>query len=231
MHSNKKSILKLKVLITLLFSCHFCFGQQQQYCINFPSFKAYVNNILVDSTNHWSEYPKPPKVADDVLLGMENEIITDDSARYFLNHLCFKNYKWAIDYDNAFNYFNKKDYTYTILALTAHWNPDLRVSALTQLNKKFRIRPFINSAKAKNGEWKKYDPIAIQFLINLLQSNPLLINGSENATIHGYYISNILWNLDLLTGENIVGENNLREWYKNDLQLSAAVLKWKNHIK
>ena len=70
-----------------------------------------------------------------------------------------------------------------------------------------------------------------EFMEKLLESNPLFISGSENATIHGNYISNILRNLDLLTGENIMENKDFRDWYKNDLQFETAVLKWKAHIK
>jgi hypothetical protein len=135
------------------------------------------------------------------------------------------------DYENAFNYINKMDYGYSLLVLTAHWNPDIRVMALYHLNKKLAIRPLVNSRKMKNGEWKKYDKIATEFLLYLLENNPLFISGSENATIHHNYISNICWNLDLLTREHILEKKNFRDWYKNDLQFETAVLQWKAHLK
>lgn len=83
----------------------------------------------------------------------------------------------------------------------------------------------------KNGEWQKFDKIATEFLVYLLESNPIFISGSENSTIHSYYISNILWNLDLLTHENIAEKRAVRDWYKNDLQFETAVLQWKSHAK
>ncbi len=83
----------------------------------------------------------------------------------------------------------------------------------------------------KNGEWNKLDKISLSFLINLLECNPLFINGSENATIHSLYISNILWSLDLLTKEEIVKNQYLRNWYSNDLKFQKALLKWRSYIK
>ena len=222
----------MKKTIFLFFSLisNFIYAQQQDSG-DFMEFKKFVFNIFEDTTNHWSEYPKPPGVTDDVLLGMKGEINSDDSAKIYLEKLSFKNFKSAVDYEKALQYFNKVDYEYTLLGLATHWNPDLRVYALKQLNKKIMIRPLINSVKMKNGEWKKYNKIAIEFLIYLLESNPLFINGSENATIHSFYISNILWNLDLLTGENIVGKKSLSEWYKNDLQFETALIRWKSYVK
>jgi hypothetical protein len=196
--------MKILAILFLTFTSSICYGQQQQHSISFPAFRNYIFNIAEDSTDYWKEYPKPPKITDDILLEMEKEIIADDSAKYYLERLSFKNYKWAVDYENALSYINRMDYGYTLVALTAHWNPDLRLTAVLQLNKKLSIRPLFNSVKMKNGEFKKFDKIAIGFLLYLLESNPLFISGSENATIHGYYISNLLWNLDLLSGENIV---------------------------
>ena len=223
--------MKILAILFLTFTCSLCYGQQQQYSISFPAFRNYIFNIAEDSTDYWKEYPKPPKITDDILLEMEKEIYADDSAKYYLERLSFKNYKWAVDYENALSYINRMDYGYTLIALTAHWNPDLRLTAVLQLNKKLSIRPLINSVKMKNGEWEKFDKITIRFLVYLLERNPLFISGSENATIHGYYISNILWNLDLLSGENIVEKKNFRDWYKNDLQFETAILKWKEHLK
>jgi hypothetical protein len=162
---------------------------------------------------------------------MEKEIVSDDSVKFFLERLSRGKYKSAIDYENAFKYITKMDYGYSLLALSVHWHPDIRVKALLNLNQKLTIRPLVNSVKMKNGEWKKYDKIAIEFLIHTLESSTLFMTGSENATIHSIYISNILWNLDLLTQENIVEKKQFRDWYKNDLQFEHAVLKWKAHVK
>ncbi|MHC1776603.1 MAG: hypothetical protein AB9834_14460 [Lentimicrobium sp.] len=220
-------IFTLLFLISIISSC----TGQQQYTGDFPAFKNYIFNIVEDSTNSWSEYPTPPKVTDSVLFGMQKEIMADDSSRYYLEQLSVKNYKGAVDYENAFKYIDRMDYGYSLLALTAHWNPDLRVYALVHLNKKLTIRTLVNSRKMKNGEWERYDKVAVEFLVYLLESNPLFVSGSENATIHGNYISNILRNLDLLTGENIMENKDFRDWYINDLQFETAVLKWKAHIK
>lgn len=223
--------MKTKLLLFFFSISFFCCGQQQQYCINFPSFKTYIFKILEDYTRFQSEYPKPPQVTDSVLLGMEREIVADDSAKFFLERLSREKYKSGIDYESAFKYIHKMDYGYSLLALSVHWNPDIRVKALLNLNQELTIRPLVNSVKMKNGEWKKYDKIAIEFLIYILESNPLFISGSESSTIHSLYISNILWNLDLLTHENIAEKKQFRDWYKNDLQFQQAVLKWKAHVK
>ncbi len=219
------------LLILLIFLCNINRAQSQRNSVDFPAFKNYVISIVEDTTNHWSEYPKPPKVTDNVLYGMEIEIKNNDSAHYYLGKLSFSNYKTHQEETIAFGYLGKMDYTYSILALTANWNPDVRVQALIFLNQKLSMRQKVNSTKMKNGEWKAFDKVAIEFLTYLLEHNPLIISGSENSTIHSYYLSNIIWNLDLLTDENLADKKHISAWYKNDSQFNEAILKWKSHVK
>ena len=192
-------------------------------------FNKYIKTILEDSTNQWKEYPKPPPLTDDVLTGLKEEL-KNDSTRYYFEQLCPANLKSHQNYINALSFFEKHQNSYSILAVTAHWNPDARISALKSLNFLIKLRPLICATKERFKQLKQDDQVAIKFLLFLLESNPLFINGSENATIHGVYMSNILWNLDLLTIENIVDGKNLNDWYKNDLQFESSVLKWKNHL-
>ena len=230
---NKLCFEKVSIafLILLIVTIHTSFAQNAQYCIALPSFRNHINDILLDTSKQWIEYPKQPKVTDSVLVELEKEMISDDSAKMFLEHLSFKNYKQASDYENALKYFFKKDYWYAILALTVHWSPDCRISALLELKKKLQIRLLENSVFNKNGVWKKQYRISTEFLIHVLESNPLFISGSENATIHSYFISNLIWDLDLITHENIVENKAIRDWYKNDSQFKQAILQWKSHIK
>jgi len=230
---NKLCFEKVSIaFIILIFGTFYTsFAQNAQYCINFPTFRNHINGIMLDTSKQWIEYPKQPKVTDSVLVELEKEMISDDSAKMFLEHLSFKNYKQASDYENALKYFFNKDYWYAILALTVHWSPDCRISALLELKKKLQFRLLVNSVYNKNGVWKKQYRISTEFLIHVLESNPLFISGSENATIHSYFISNLIWDLDLITHENIVENKAIRDWYKNDLQFQQAVLKWKTHIK
>lgn len=221
----------IKILFSVILLSTYASGQNPQHCGNFPIFKEYIYSIIEGPSANFKEYPNPPKISDAVLLGLEQEITANDSAKIYLDKLSLKKFTTAQDYEDAFSFIQKKDYDYALLALAAHWNPDIRVLALIRLNQKLSMRPLVNSRKMKNGAWQKFDAIAINFLIYLLESNPLMIPGSENATIHGYYISNILWNLDLLTHENIAAKKPLRDWYKNDLQFEQDLLQWKSHSK
>ncbi len=222
--------MKTGILILSLVISMAGYAQNSPADSSFSSFKKYIYSIMEDTTTFWSEYPRPPLITDHVLLGMQQEIIKDDSAKYWLERLSFKKFKSAQDYERAFNYLLSMDHFYSMLAMTAHWNPDARVTALKRLNERQARKPLVNSRKMKNGQWKIEDAVALEFSLYLLAHNPLFISGSENATIHGFYISNILWYLDLLTGEQIAGKKYFREWYKNEKQFAEAIRQWKSHL-
>jgi len=192
-------------------------------------FNKYVKSIVEDTSNRWKEYPKPPELTTDVLDGIKSEI-KEDSVKYYLEQLSFLNMKTHWDYSKSLSYFEKHQNIYCILAATAHWNPDTRLAALKSLQNLINLRVLYHFTIQKLEELKTVDQVCLKFLIYLLESNPLFINGSENATIHNYYITNILWSLDLLSNEHIIGGKSFREWYKNDLQYEADVLKWKRHL-
>ena len=206
-----------------------CISQVIEIDPGFILFNKYIKTILEDSTNQWKEYPKPPPLTEDVLTGLKDEL-KNDSTKYYFESLSPANFKSHQNYKNALSFFENHQNSYSILALTAHWNPDARISALKSLNFLIKLRPLICATKERFKQLKHDDQVAIKFLLYLLESNPLFINGSENATIHGIYISNILWDLDLLTTEKIVDGKNINDWYKNDLQFESSVLKWKNHL-
>jgi hypothetical protein len=223
--------MKIGILILSLAISTLVYAQNPPADSSFFSFKKYICSIMEDTTSYWSEYPKPPMITDPVLLGMKQEIVKDDSAKHYLARLSFKKFKSAEDYIMAFYYLWSGDYFYSILAMTAHWNPDIRVIALQHLSKRQTIKPLVNSRKMKNGQWEIEDTTALEFSLYLLENNPLFIPGSENATIHEFYMSNIFWYLDLLTGEHIAGKKYFRDWYKNEKQFAEAILQWKSHLK
>lgn len=216
---------KLPILIVFLFLFVECQSQQANREVKSSSFSIYVKNILEDSTNFWHEYPKPSALTDAVLGKLATEL-TDDSTKYFFEQLSISKIK-DHNYRKSFFYFEKNNKLFCILAMTAYWNPDARLDALKSLSQLIKVRALYKADIKKLQEENK---VILSFLIYLLESTPLFISGSENATIHSIYISNILWNLDLLTNENIVSGKSVREWYKNDLQFETAVLQWKSHL-
>ncbi len=203
--------------------------QSQTKKVEPSEFERYVMSVLEDSTNRWSEYPKPPRLTVEVLSGLKKEI-EKDSVRYYFDYLKYSDNKTLSDYMTSYNYFDKHHNVNCTFAMMAHWNPDVRVYTMININEKLKGRSILNSGIKINAKLSGDDLLLLSFLIYLLESNPLNISESENSTIHGNYISLIASNLDLLTGENSTNGKQLRDWYKNDLQFESAVLKWKSHI-
>jgi hypothetical protein len=216
---------KYIMLFMLLLPFIGCQSQKTTKDINASAFNEYVRNILTDSTNMWKEYPKPPAVTHDVLQQLSLELI-DDSTKYFFGQLSISKMK-DHDYRNSLDYFEKNNKLFCVLAMAAHWEPDARVDALKSLSYLIKIGALY---KANIQKLQAENNVVLSFLIYLLESTPLFIPGSENATIHSMYISNILWDLDLIANENIVAGKSINEWYKNDLQYETAILKWKSHL-
>ena len=211
-------------LVTFLY----CKSENADTTILRSSFKKYANSILKDPTNRWSEYPKPPDLTDEVLAGFEKEMLNDSAKYYFekLGPTVLTEYR---EYMASLKYFEGHKFKYCVLAMLAHWNPDARTYTAMSMNSRLMIRR--ESESTSFVETFPEDKVTLRFLIYLLESNPLFINGSENATIHRNYISNIAWNIDLLTGEKFTNQKYINEWYKNDLNYESIVMKWKEHLK
>jgi hypothetical protein len=222
---------KMKRILTfafILFAFQACQSQEIKQNQVTPEFRKFVNDVLVDTVGFTREFPKPPAVTDEVLVELQREF-KDDSTKFYFEQLSNKNLKERREYEKPLKYLSNYHHTITLLALSVHSDPDIRVIALKALNSTIRMRVMVCAQQSTYDQFDKDDIVIGHFLVHVLESNPLIIPGSENSTIHGFYISNILWILDLVTKENIVGEKQLSEWYKNDLQFEQAVLKWKNH--
>lgn len=215
-------------LFLLILSVSACLSNNKSVDEKSHQFKLYVQSILSDSSNRWQEYPKPPAITDSVLVRLEPEL-KDDSTKYFFDRFSANKFK-SSEYQTAIDYFYSHKKFYTLLSLSVHWNPDVRVYSLTKFKTVFLERGLICGGKSVYDGFYIDNRTALKFLIYVLESNPFMITGSENSTIHGVYISNILWMLDLLTGERIVDFKEARDWYKNDLQYENAILKWKSYI-
>ncbi len=125
----------------LLIFIDFLNAQEKQYCVNFPSFKEHILKIFDGSSSVFVEYPKPPKISDTILYEMEKEAMSD-SLMIYLNDFSVIKYKNSSIQEKAVEYINKNGHEYSLLALTAHWNPDLRLKALIQINKKSKNKTF-----------------------------------------------------------------------------------------
>ncbi len=128
----------------------------------------------------------------------------NDSAKYYFDKLTHKKPHGSIELKSVISFFEKNHFPFCLLAITAHWNPDARVYSIRAIKRRIEMRPMIFTTKAGYAELAHQDTIITSFLIYLMEHNPLFIPGSENSTIHGNYLSNILLTLDLYTKEEIM---------------------------
>ena len=191
-------------------------------------FGNYVDSILVDPLNRWHEYPKPPSLTDEVLFGLKEELV-NDSAKFYFEKLGPNNSVDHSQYMASLNYFESHGFGYCVLAMLVHWNPDARTYTAMELYSKLKADS--QNGKIEAGKMSSENLVKLRFLIYILESNPLIISGSENSTIHQNYLSNMAWCIDILTGENLTDRKYLSEWYKNDLNFESIVLKWKEHLR
>ncbi len=221
-------MIKKNILYFLMISNFGCYSNTPNSKQIPEIFRKNVSSVLENKSSVNNDHPKPPALTDEILSGLIDELKID-SANYYFNQLSPDNMKSHGEINQAMNYFQTNNDWYCLMAICAHWNPDARIIALQAMNFLVKIRPMICTTKTYSDIYENNKQEAIKFLIFLLESNPIFISGSENATIHSIYIANIMWNLDLTTNEKIVNGLQVREWYKNDLQLENAILQWKSH--
>ncbi len=185
------------------------------------SFEQYVYSVLSDSENRWKEYPKCPQLTSDVLSGLEKELQTD-SAKYYFNKLKPLNLDHEA-YMSSMKYFERNNDTYCLLAMTVHGNPDCRTYTMMSMFSRLSLIKDTDLSKPLSIEQK----VIVRFLIYVMENNPKFIDGSENSTIHENYLSNIAWNLDLLTGSKLTLGKHLREWFENEKHYNQIVQQWK----
>ena len=197
-------------------------------CNDYSQLEKYINQVLTNKDDKSGEYPKPPKLPSYIEIKLEEEL-ENDSAKFY-----FTQFRKDLFLSNAchigLKYFEKKQDVFTLASLSIHWNPNVRVYSQKALNKVLKVRELLCLTKVGYEEINSDNKLIGLYLIYILNSNPIFISGSENSTIHGFFVSNITWNLDLITKENITDHKLIYEWYKNNLQYENAKSVWKNKL-
>jgi hypothetical protein len=154
--------------------------------------------------------------------------LKDDSARYHLER--FSRRFWSEDGRNTkgFRFIRRHMDFHLSIAATAHWNADVRITALDEVMNYRRMRPMVCTTKDGYAALEEQDRRAVRYLVMVLENTPLFIPGSENSTIHGVYIDRILRTLDLFTGTSFfpVEEGRIHSNYSEGAVLDA-VAHWK----
>ena len=221
-------------LLPLLLACHASIAQPDlpgawPVCTTIDAaFVDLVQRTLNDSTDLFQgAYPMPPALTCELLEGLQ-ERLEDDSARYHFAR--FSRRYWMEGGRNANGLrFIKQHMDFDLsIAATAHWNADVRITALDELMNYRRMRPMVCTTKEGYARLVLQDERTIRYLIHVLENTPWSIGGSENSTIHGVYIGRILSALDLFTGTELfqLKEGQLHVPF-TDQRIRDALTQWK----
>jgi hypothetical protein len=221
------------IIFYTIFFYSVVFAQNATNCQEQNSFEGYLRCVIEDHSKDSKQYPKPPFLTDSLIAEVQREFELHDSTRYFLNNFSYYQQRFVPHREQpeqSLNYFFRKDCFYTLLALTAHWNPDTRIYATRELQKLIRVSMVRNDQKLKTGMRAKEYRSAKEFLIYVLENTPWAISGSENATIHDLYIQAILNCMYLLFGER-PPYNDSQVYNFTDKEIENNINRWKEQLK
>jgi hypothetical protein len=117
------------------------------------------------------------------------------------------------------------------MAATAHWYADTRIEGLRELQEYRRMRPLVCTTKEGNAMLLRQDSAAVRYLIQVLETTPMHITGSENATIHSIYMREVMATLDLFTGQSHMTkpEEDMRI-HRSEAGVQHAITDWRKWL-
>lgn len=194
-----------------------------------PTFVERVNLVLSDTTGRFAtDYPSPTPLTCE-LLGMLQQEMKDDSVRYHLEHL-HQRYG-DLHASAAFIYISRHNDFPLAMALTTHWNPDVRIEAVRAVNNYRRIRPMVCATQEHYARLELQDRAAVRYFIRVMETTPLGIAGSENSTIHDIYMRTVVETLDRFTGQDhkTIPEVDLRI-DRSEEGVQQCITDWRNWL-
>ncbi len=194
-----------------------------------PEFIAQVKNVLSDTTGRFfNDYPDPTPLTCE-LLGMLQDELKDDSVRYHFEHL---HQRYGDPRAVAAFTFIERHIDFALaMALTTHWNPDTRIEAVQAVSNYRRIRPMVCATKEHYAQLERQDRSAMRYFIRVLETTPLSIPGSENATIHSVYMNEVVRTLDRFTGQTHDTTGDMRMTFDMpEARMQQALADWRNWL-
>ncbi|MEZ4790944.1 MAG: hypothetical protein R2811_13095 [Flavobacteriales bacterium] len=222
----------MKVMMALLMLPLLSCGQErasyQAGCDGVPgSFLIHVDDVLNDSTDLFQgAYPPATPLTCELLVMLEEEL-KDDSARYCFDLLAREH--WMTDpHARVTHAYIERHHNFPLaMAATAHWNEDHRIRGLRELQEYRRIRPMVCATKEHYARLETQDHAAVRYLITVLETTPMFISGSENATIHQTYLRTVMETLDLFTGQqHMIGQDRLVGIHRSEEAIQQALIDW-----
>ena len=221
------------LLILLMLSCAADDTAQKEPCDQMPEgFVAYVTRTLTDSTGMFKDFHPPVTPLGCELLGMLQEELKDDSARFHFER--FSRRYWSEDpHAQRTHAYIKRHLSFPLaMAATAHWYADNRIEGLRELQEYRRMRPLVCTTKEGSAKLEQQDRAAVRYLIRVLETTPLGINGSENATIHSIYMREVMATLDRFTGQKHLSTGDGQVYLAmSEGELQQAITEWRKWLK
>ena len=193
------------------------------------AFEQHVHRVLSDTTGRFfHDYPTPTPLTCE-LLGMLQEELKDDSVRYHFEHL---HQRFGDPRAGAAFTFIKRHTDFALaMALATHWNPDTRIEAVEAVNNYRRIRPMVCATQEHYTRLEEQDRAAVRYFIKVMETTPLYISGSENATIHSIYMQAVMQTLDRFTGQEHSTTGDMRRTLDmTDVRLQRALTDWRTWL-
>ena len=191
------------------------------------TFVRYVDGVLTDSTDLFQgAYPPATPLTCELLLMLEEEL-KNDSARYFFDRLARRH--WMEDpHARVTHAYIERHHSFPLaVAAAAHWNEDHRIRGLLALQEYRRIRPMVCTTKEHYARLEEQDRAAVRYLTSVLETTPMFISGSENATIHQNYIRTVMETLDLFTGQqHMIGQDRWVGIHRSEKAIQQALVDW-----
>ena len=220
------------LILLALVACSSEGSVQRDTCAEVPAtFVAGVERVLTDSTGLFKhDFPPVPPLSYE-LLAMLQEELNDDSARY-----CFERFSrkhWSEDPHTRLTHaYIRRHLSFPLaMAATAHWFADTRIEGLRELQEYRRMRPMVCATKEGAAKLERQDRAAVRYLLRVMETTPMRITGSENATIHDIYMREVMLTLDLFTGQSHLTAPELQLGPpRGEAEVQQAMSDWRNWL-
>ncbi len=154
-------------------------------CAISQTIKNKLLSIIQTDLGKWKTYPKPTLPSCDVFKGVSREIKNPKGRVLFET--------FSKSQDERLDAITKtsSDDLHILLAMSVHGNPSVRVAATKRIKILLCLKLLINTSTQGQKKFEKNEKIVAKFFQHILDTTPHSIEGSENATIHGIYLSEI----------------------------------------
>lgn len=195
------------------------------------AFALHVHDVLADSSGMFKgDYPDATPLTCELLDGLQ-EAMKDDSVRYHFEHLSQRYWARGSHYHDAERYIKRHMDFHLSIAATAHFFEDIRIMGLRELYDYRRSRPMVCATREHIAQLERQDKQAVRYLLHVVEETPLHIDGSENSTIHGVYMGEVMHTLDLFTGQDHhYDPDTLLRIHVSEAGLATAMADWRKWL-